>query len=450
MSRKVILATLSLILFLSPVGAQKMKVEMFKRVKKDLLNHTPLPVDKKQATLDLITDEKGFTIKADGKTEVKVEEGEGKITLLAPHKTKFLVINHPDYGQMTWKVPKKGLKKKKHYQANLLTDKPGKEYKLSKQWVVFKVEPVNAILHVDSNVVLLRDGTAQFNLPVGKHAYRVEAPFHVEQADTLELADSAKLIKSVSLQSFFSYLTVRTPMPDGIIFVDGQPIGKGEATSGHLLAGDHHLMVVKGSTNYYNAHVNVERAEKKVVELTSDDMQPMPLKMKRSVVRADSTLAQKQDSVLGNPQTALLTSPKAPVTITAPDDSTEIWINRESVAVGKWVGELEQGYYIINTKKDGLMSAALPFWVDDELPKMIDLSAPMASYGLLNIHSNVVGASIYINNVNVGLTPYVVKNLPASKPCKVRLACVGYKDVETVIVPIGNDMVDVELKMKPL
>lgn len=444
MSRKVILATLSLILFLSPVGAQKMKVEMFKRVKKDLLNHTPLPVDKKQATLDLMTDETGFAIKADGKTEVKVEAGEGKITLLAPHKTKFLVITHPDYGQMTWKVPKKGLRKKKHYQATLLTDKPGKEYKLSKQWVVFKVEPENAILHVDSNVVLLRDGTAQFILPIGKHAYRVEAPFHEEQADTLELADSAKLIKSVVLQSFFSYLTVRTPMPDGIIFVDGQPIGKGEATSGHLLAGDHHLLLVRGSTTYYDAHVNVARAEKKVVELASSDLQPMPLKLRRSVVRADSALVQKQDST----QTVLQALVKAPVTITAPDDSTEILINLESVAIGKWEGELEEGYYAVNTRKDGLMSDIVPLWVDDGLPKILDMSAPMANYGLLNIHSNVVGATIYINKIKVGMTPYVVTNLPASKPCKVRLTYAGYRDAEATVVPIGNDMVDVELKMK--
>ena len=112
---------------LSPVMAQKIAVEGFKKVKKDLLNQTPLPVKKTEAMLDFLTDEKGFTLKADGKVEVQAEEADGMITLTTPHKTKFLVITHPDYGQYTWKVPaKKGLKKKKHYQANLLSDKPGK------------------------------------------------------------------------------------------------------------------------------------------------------------------------------------------------------------------------------------------------------------------------------------------------------------------------------------
>lgn len=84
-----------------------MNIEKFKRVKFDLLNHTLLPVDKKLATFDLKTDEKGFTFKADGITDIKAKEGDGKLTLLTPHKTKFLVIKHPDYGQITWKVPGK-------------------------------------------------------------------------------------------------------------------------------------------------------------------------------------------------------------------------------------------------------------------------------------------------------------------------------------------------------
>lgn len=446
MSRKVILATLLLMILLLPLEAQKMNIEKFKRVKFDLLNHTLLPVDKKQATLDLKTDEKGFTFKADGKIDIKAVEGDGKLTLLTPHKTKFLLIKHPDYGQLTWKVPGKGLKKKKHYQANLLTDKPGKEYKLSKQWVVFKVEPANAILQFDSTIVLLRDGTAQFNVPVGKHGYHVEAPFHEELSDSLELSDSTKLIIPVVLQSFYSYLTIRTPLPEATIVLDGQPIGKGSATSGHLQAGEHHLMVIRGMTSFYDGVVSLGKAEKKIVELTGGDIRNNPIAQKRSVMRSDSVPVSPDSDFL----TTLTLKAKAPVTITAPDDSTEIWINRESVAIGKWEGKLELGYYILNTCKDGMESNPFPFWVDDELPKLLDLSAPMASYGLLNIHSNVVGATIYINKLKVGQTPFVVENLPASKPCKVRLTCDGFRDVEATITPIGNDMVDVDLKMKQL
>ena len=446
--KRVLLAIGMMVCLVLSSGAQKIGIEQFRRVKKDLLNQTPLPTDKKQAILDLLTDEKGFTFKADGKVDVQAEEGDGKLTVLTPHKTKFLVIKHPDYGQLTWKVPgKKGLKKKKHYQANLLTDKPGKEYKLSKQWVVFKVTPENAIVQVDSTLSLLRNGMAQFNLPVGKHPYRVEAPFYEELADTLELTDSAKLIVPVVLQSFYSYLTVRTPISDGTIFLDGLPIGKGEATSGHLQAGDHHLLVMQGAICYYDSVLSVRKGEKKVMELTLADLRTRPLIARVITPGLDPAV---KDTATTDTATASMhaTAAMATVTITAPDDTTQIWINREPMAFGKWEGQLEQGYYIVNTVKDGIESKPVELWVDDTLPVTMDLSAPQASYGLLNIHSNVVGATVYVNGEVVGVTPCVVEHLLASKPCEVRLKREGYKDAMGTVVPIGNDMVDVELKMK--
>lgn len=451
MMKQGLLTILLLTGLLLPLSAQKISVERFKKVKKDPLNLTPLPVDKQQATLDLITDEKGFTFKADGKVEVQAEEGDGKLTLLTPNKTKFLLIKHPDYGQYTWKVPdKKGLKKKKHYQANLLTDKPGKEYKLSKQWVVFKVVPMNAIVQVDSTMALVRDGQAQFNLSVGKHPYRVDAPFHEAVEDTLEVTDSVKLILPVTLQSFYSYLTVKSPMLDGIVFVDGQPIGKGGSTTGHLHTGNHRLQVYRNGECYLDSVFSIRKAEKKVILLSSKDLRPRPQVAKVAVpavvveeVAADTT------EVADSLKQATLQQPQlAEVTITAPDDSTQIWINREPMAIGHWEGQLELGYYTIQTEKEGLVSRAIPFWVDDVQPKVLDLSAPQASYGLLNIHSNVIGATVKVNGVTVGVTPCVVENLPASKSCTVLLTKRGYFDAQAVLVPVGNDMLDIELKMK--
>ena len=158
------------------------------------------------------------------------------------------------------------------------------------------------------------------------------------------------------------------------------------------------------------------------------------------------TLAAVSDSLVAD---SLHAGPQyAQVTITAPDDSTQIWLNRELMAVGKWEGQLELGYYTVNTQKEGLESKTIPFWVDDTLPKLLDLSAPQASYGLLNVHSNVIGATVKVNGVEVGQTPCVVENLPASKEVQLQLTKRGYFDAQAVLTPIGNDMLDVELKMR--
>ena len=430
-----------------PCVAQKISIGQFKRVKFDFAKKKMYPVDKKMATLDLKTDEKGFTFKADGKTEIAAQEGDGQITLLAPHKTAFILVKHPEYGQLIWKVPGKGLRKKKHYQAIMQTDKPGKEYKLSKQWVVFQVIPENAILQVDSTVALVRDGTAQFELPLGKHGYHAEAPFYEELSDSVEVVDSAKLVVPVVLQSVYSYLTVKLPIAEGLIFIDSEPIGKGEATSGHLQPGDHHLIVMQEETCFADTVINMGVGEKKVLALKTSDLRARPL-MARAINPQpieevkDSTVT---DSLAAVPQDSL----KAPVTITAPDAETQIWLNREPLAYGKWEGQLGIGFYSVSTVKEGLESKPIFLWVDDTLPKVVDLSLPKASYGVLNIHSNVVGATILINRVEVGVTPCILENLPATVACKILLKKKGYRDAAITVMPVPNDMLNVEINMKP-
>ena len=445
--QKRLLGILLIAILSLPCAAQKISIGQFKRVKFDLATQKLLPVDKKMATLDLKTDEKGFTFKADGKTEIAAQEGDGQITLLAPHKTAFILVKHPEYGQLIWKVPGKGLRKKKHYQAIMQTDKPGKEYKLSKQWVVFQVIPENAILQVDSTVALVRDGTAQFELPLGKHGYHAEAPFYEELSDSVEVVDSAKLVVPVVLQSVYSYLTVKLPIAEGLIFVDSEPIGKGEATSGHLQPGDHHLIVMQEETCLADTVFNMGVGEKKILALKASDLRARPL-MARAINPQpieevkDSTVT---DSLAAVPQDSL----KAPVTITAPDAETQIWLNREPLAYGKWEGQLGIGFYSVSTLKEGLESKPIFLWVDDTLPKVVDLSLPKASYGVLNIHSNVVGATILINRVEVGVTPCILENLPATVACKILLKKKGYRDAAITVMPVPNDMLNVEINMKP-
>lgn len=434
------------------VSAQQMRVERFSKQKKWPFNMNHVIIDKQQATIDMKTGEKGFKFLANGKTEVQAEEADGALTLKTPDKTTFLVISHPDYGQYSWKVPgKKGLRKKQHYEANLLTFSPTKSYKLQKQWVIFEIQPKDAIITVDSTTTVVRTGICQFNLPVGMHPYRVESPFHVEVADSFELSDTARLIVPVALQPFYSYITVTTPMETARIFVDGQWIGDHQATSGHLYEGSHRLTVMLDQQCYYEGEFTVGRAEKKNVELAASDLFPRlkgpqarpPLMASQPKAVADS--AHVADSV----KVAAVVK-TAPVTIVAPDDSTAIWVNRELMGYGTWEGQLPLGYYQVSTEKEGLESRTTGIWVDDESPKKLELLPPMSDYGLLNIHSEEIGAKVYINGALKGVTPLVVENLPAGMNCRVKLTKEGFRDAETKVQVIGNDMVDVKVKMKKI
>ena len=422
------------------VSAQTIEVKDFTRLKRPLWKRSKVVVEKQKALLDLTTTEKGFTFKANGTEEAEVAEGDGIITVKVPHKTRFLTIAHPTYGQLTWRVPVKYLKRKKHYRATLLTSDPTKAYKLSQQWVVMQVQPANAIVHMDSTVHLLRDGSLALQLPFGTHKYQVESPFYEEVTDSFCLSDSTKAVLNITLQPAYSYLKVVTPWTDADVYVDGQLLNPVTSTSSRLMAGSHYLSVRKGGLSYYESSIQIGSAEKRIITLTQSDFDPrwMP---KVTVIQPQVTTDTVQTA-----QTAL--EPTAPVTLKAATADTEIFVDRVLVGRGEWSGQLTKGYHQLTTRQDSIESATSDLWINSELPQEQQLAVPQTSEALINIHSNVVDAQIFINNRLVGQTPYIVEHLQAGKLYEVRLEKKGYKTVRKKVQPKGNELTDMNIKMK--
>lgn len=415
-----------------------MWVEDFTHQKRYIWNRDKIAVDKHLAILDLMTAQNGFAFLANGRQPVTAEEGDGMITLKLPHKTQFLTIKHADFGQYTWRVPVNHLKHRKHYRATLQTVDINKEYKLPWQWVVFDISPENAILHLDSATYLIRQGTKVLRMAVGKHSYSVESPFYEAVTDTFELTDTTKVRLDIKLQPIYSYLTVTTPWPKSKLYVDEQYVGLREGTSFRLAEGQHNLSVFLRDTCCYNAYFNIGRAEKKVIALTEKDYYPQPWRKPRPI-----TPAAEDTITVSEPQTI-----QALVTLTTADDSTEIWLNREKVGLGQWSGMLTEGFYLVTTRKDQMESEPTLFWVNDEFPQELNLSVPQTCQGMLNIYSNVVGASIYVNEVCMGVTPCVIQGLLSAHNYDICLQKEGYKEVRQTVRPRGNDIRDVFIKMK--
>jgi hypothetical protein len=64
------------------------------------------------------------------------------------------------------------------------------------------------------------------------------------------------------------------------------------------------------------------------------------------------------------------------------------------------------------------------------------------------VHCNEGGVEIYVNNTLVGVTPCIVEKLPACLRCQIKLHKRGFWDAEKEVLVIGNDMVNVEMKLK--
>lgn len=437
-----ILFVLVLLCTVLPTAAQQMAIDNFCQMKKGLLRGKSFETDKAQAMLDLYTSEKGFTFEVGDGKDVGVQEDDDKITLLLPNRTRFVTIRHPEYGELQWKVPAKvkALKKKKHYRADLITLSTKKEYKQQKQWAVFYIQPENAILYVDTTHQFVREGRAQVYLPLGKHSYKVEAPFYEPWTGTVTLTDSMRADEHIVLQSVYSYLTVKTPLTDCIILLDGQPIGRTEALSRRISAGRYRLTVVKGNVCYYNQWIDVQPTEKKVVDIAQSELAAMPLPPRMTATEV-AALPVDADPVIGDPI-------RAQVHILAPDGETTILVNREPMGEGAWSGTLTQGFYAIQTSKDSLESAPYYLWIDSDREQTVNLAAPQSAYGMLNVESNEVDADIFINGVPSGRTPAVIRNLPAGRNYQVRLAKPGRKDIVQTVFVRGNEMNHLTLNMK--
>ncbi|MBR5723899.1 MAG: PEGA domain-containing protein [Bacteroidales bacterium] len=443
--KRPVLTLFLLLACLLPVSAQQMRVEEFGIQHRPLWKRAEVPVDKASALLDFITDEKGFSFFSGAKKPAAAEEGEGVITVALPHKTAYVTIKHPEYGQLVWRVPDgKYLKRRKHYQALLIAVDPTKDYKSPKQWVVFHISPSNALLQLDSVTRPVRQETLEYYLPVGSHSYRIEAPFHEAVEDVFTLSDSVRTDIRVTLQPFYSFLSVKMPASGGDLFVDGTPIRKEEATSYRLAEGYHRVALFREERCWYDSLLFVGRAEKKVLELSERDLSPRDLRKTDPVpVMAPLEPLEAGEENAGQPALEAGSN----VRLSAADARTEIWVDRERKGLGQWEGALEPGFHLAQTLRDGRESAATWLWIEDDFPQEINLSAPGTGYGLLNIHSNVTGAGIRIDGKDFGQTPQLVR-LDATKSYEVTLSKPGFKPRTKTVRPRGNNQVDVYLKMK--
>lgn len=444
----ILLSTLAL-----SATAQRMRVDDFVPYRKASLKKNTLTVDKRQALLDLFTNEQGFQFQA-GDVAIAARENEGFLTLALPPHTDFLTIKHPDYGQLVWKIPGKPLKKKKRYRAYLYTESPGKEFRQEKQWALFSVQPEHAILYVDSSMHTIRDGHLALYLPIGRHVCRIESPFYKTLCDTIELTDSARFEKQFFLESFYAYLTVETDLPHALILLDGQPLGLRRIETGRLMPGRYRISIRQDNQLYYDRFLEIANAERKVLDLRNVSLRPIPSDTlyaeQTSVPSGSSTLdnsSRSNNSDSGSSASGPFSAPRSKVHLTAFDAQTEIWLNREPVGTGEWQGELPPGFYAVSSRKDGLESRTDFFWVEPGKTVELNLHSPLADYGLLNISCNEEGAHVFLNDMEVGVTPCVIRNLPTDRSYRIRLIK-DNQSAECTLLLKKNDIVNVNLQLR--
>ena len=227
--------------------AQNLAVQSFRMDQADLTANTAgtTVIDQngnKCALIKVETTQTGFSFDVGTLGVTKTEQHVGEIWLYVPEGVKRITISHQqlgvlrdyDLGQMT--------KRAKTYILKLTTGEVQTIVKQARtsQYVVFQLQPKNAVVELDNQILPTADGMATKMMRFGTYDYRVQAPDYLPEVGKVTVNDPKnKHVVNVQLKPNFSQVTL-TVDNNAEIWVNGQKKGNGSWT-GNLGAGTYEL-----------------------------------------------------------------------------------------------------------------------------------------------------------------------------------------------------------------
>ena len=239
------------------------------------------------------------------------------------------------------------------------------------QFVIFRVDPANALLDLDGETIVVNDGIAQKLLKFGTYNYSIIAKDYYTHAGQVTVNSTSQPVEvKVTLVPSFGKIDISGISCDGsAVYIDNEYVGTSPVVSGKLTAGRHEVKLVK---SLYKTHIQtVEINEGDVIKLTP--------------------------SLIPNYGT---------VNITTPDVLAGIYINDAYKGKGTWKGRLDPGTYKVEARRDNHRPTAQYIEIADGENRKVTCPSPTPINGSLAISSTPPDADLYIDGVLVGKTPY--------------------------------------------
>ena len=166
----------------------------------------------KSALIKIETTHTGFSFDTGGGSIIKTEQKVGEIWIYVPEGVKRLSVSHPKLGILHNYDLGQTLKRARTYIMRLNTgDSFPSGQSPNTQYVTFNVFPQSAIVIIDGDTVITKNGTAEIMKRFGTYDYRVEAHKYKAEAGKV----------TVNEQSRNNIINVKLKSELG---VEGQPI----------------------------------------------------------------------------------------------------------------------------------------------------------------------------------------------------------------------------------
>ena len=299
---------------------------------------------------------------------------------------KSMKITDPATGaELEYEFPEK-IKSGKTYKLDLVSTpapapmeepEPKEVVVPEQQFVLFSVEPANAVVELDNETLVTRNGEAQKLTTVGMHEYTVSAKGYYPAVGKVLVSSETKSEVAVSLRAANGWMKVTDLGNDDLvgadIYIDGEHQGKAPLTVGPLTSGVHKLLVAKDSYENYSADVLV---------------------VDNDTVRVSPCL---------NPNFAV-------VTVRTEDRNAQLWANGRLLGTGEWTGKLVTGIYSFESRELGYTSAAVTVEIKPQVEIItVDVPSPAPVFGSIIVTSYPAKATVMIDGKVIGESPLIIR-----------------------------------------
>ena len=299
---------------------------------------------------------------------------------------KSMKITDPATGaELEYEFPEK-IKSGKTYKLDLVSTpapapmeepEPKEVVVPEQQFVLFSVEPANAVVELDNETLTTRLGEAQKLTTVGMHEYTVSAKGYYPAVGKVLVSSETKSEVAVSLRAANGWMKVTDLGNDDLvgadIYIDGEHQGKAPLTVGPLTSGVHKLLVAKDSYENYSADVLV---------------------VDNDTVRVSPCL---------NPNFAV-------VTVRTEDRNAQLWANGRLLGTGEWTGKLVTGIYSFESRELGYTSAAVTVEIKPQVEIVtVDVPSPAPVFGSIIVTSYPAKATVMIDGKVIGESPLIIR-----------------------------------------
>lgn len=372
--------------------------------------------DKPYAVLKIKTENIGskqrreLNFGGDAQTFFEVEYKDGEVWLYISYYASFIKISHEEFSSTEFYFPF-DMKPKCGYELTLVNkfnynpvpDKPNFNY------LIIKTDQADATISIDGQYA--GEGQVAKSFKVGEnHTWKIECDMYHTESDSITIAkDTVAMTVDKVLRPAFGYVNiVSNPENGATVFIDNKKVGETPFRSDRLKSGEHTVRVMK--------------------EMFST--------VEQTFVITDGNTTELKLNMAANFVNVIVTT----------DKDANVYIDNDLVGKGDWSGRMTEGDHVFEARKESHRNSVYNCKLVLGKDENIVIPNPEPLYGVLDVNSTPIGATILIDGKNRGTTPKVISDVLIGKRI-VRIEKEGYNPETREITITENNKSDLNVTL---